>query len=30
MTFNYCEVGLWSRSDAMSGAPQGFSGFQKV
>ena len=29
MTFNYCELGLWSRPDAMSGAPQGFSGFFK-
>lgn len=26
MTFNCCELGLWSRPDAMSGAPQGFSG----
>lgn len=29
MTFNYCELGLQSRPNAMSGAPQGISGLKK-
>lgn len=29
MTSDYCELGLWSRPDAMIGAPQGFSGLHK-